>query len=107
MVNKIVLRGDGLAVDGTLQRVDYNPFRDACDTLLRNHEPEIYFDLRKCSYLSSLFIGALVDAITQIKAQKRLVRVEVSAEIGRLLHMAHLYHLFNYEVWETQTEKRS
>ncbi|MCY3021525.1 MAG: hypothetical protein NTW87_21130 [Planctomycetota bacterium] len=55
-------------------------------------------DLTRCTYLSSLFVGCLVDALTQMKADGKDVKVFVSPEIGHFLHMAHLYHLFTYQI---------
>jgi hypothetical protein len=45
-----------------------------------------------------MFIGTLVDSVVQMKVDGKDVGVRVSPEIGHFLNMAHLYHLFSYEI---------
>ena len=47
----------------------------------------------------------LVDAVTEMKMQGKEVTVYVSPEVGRFLHMAHLYHIFAYTVVDTDTDQ--
>ena len=65
-------------------------------------------DLKRCASLTSAFVGALVDAVVQMRADGKSVVVYVSPEVGRFLNMAHLYHLMSYELGEPlETQRRS
>lgn len=61
---------------------------------------DVLIDFAHCRYLSSMFIGHLVDGILRAKERHKEVRVLVSQEIGRFFEMAHLDQLFEYEVVE-------
>jgi len=94
-----------LVVHGALQRTDYASFRDAFEELCHSPLTSIFINLNQCTYISSMFVGVLVDSITQMKSAGKSVKVEVSPTVGRLLHRAHLYHLFDYEVVAPQVEQ--
>ena len=64
----------------------------------------VVLDLTRCTYLSSDFIGVLVDAVMQMKADGKAVVIHVSPEIGRFLNMAHFYHLMTYEIAQPPLE---
>jgi anti-anti-sigma factor len=83
-----------------LQRADFGAFQDACNALMHSKSPQVILDLTRCTYVSSLFIGMLVDAVTTMKTAGKVVNVVVSPQVGRFLHMAHLYHLFDYSIVE-------
>ncbi len=97
---KVILNAGVLRLSGNLQRADYNFFQEACGHLCRSDVPCATLDLTHCTYVSSLIIGVLVDTVTQLKTDGKAVTVRVSPEVGRFLHMAHLYHLFSYSIVE-------
>jgi anti-anti-sigma factor len=101
---KVLVKDSVLQLQSTLQRADFNAFQEGCAMLAKCKSPEVMFDLTRCTYVSSLFIGMLVDAVTSIKAQGKTVLVHVSPQVGRFLHMAHLYHLFSYTIVESTEE---
>ncbi|HYG76192.1 MAG TPA: STAS domain-containing protein [Planctomycetota bacterium] len=103
---KISLHGATLTVHANLQRAEYAGFQRACNDLRLFPEREVTIDLARCTYGSSSFIGDIVEAVTQMKADGKKVTVLVSPELGRLLHMAHLYHLFAYTIVDTHLEAR-
>jgi anti-anti-sigma factor len=94
-----------LKMNGNLQRADYGSFERACQTLVQSKHLKVEIDLTNCTYVSSLVIGMLVDSITQMKADNKDVKVRVSPEVGRFLHMAHLYHLFSYDIVEPNLDR--
>jgi anti-anti-sigma regulatory factor len=104
---KFVLKEGVLTLQANLQRADYNGFQQACHILRTSKAQSVRVDLTKCTYVSSLFIGLLVDVVTQMKTDGKDVTVHVSAEVGRFLHMAHLYHLFAYTIVDPPSEERS
>ncbi|MCW8131639.1 MAG: STAS domain-containing protein [Planctomycetota bacterium] len=75
-------------------------FRDCVDAMVADRTEEVLIDFADCRYLSSMFIGHLVDGIMRAKERHKDVRVLVSPEIGRFFEMAHLDQLFEYEVAE-------
>ena len=83
---------------GELQRSDLGAFKAACQELCDCEAQRIVVDLTRCCYMSSSFIGELADAVMRMKGGGKEVHVAVSAEIGKVLHMARLYHLFEYEI---------
>ena len=85
----------------TLQRADFAAFQEACNALVHSPSPHVVLDLTRCTYVSSLFIGMLVDAVTSMQTAGKTIDVLVSPQVGRFLHMAHLYHLFEYTIVET------
>jgi anti-anti-sigma regulatory factor len=87
-----------LIVHTNLMRVDHAGFEVACRELCARTMPSVHIDLTRCTYLSSMFIGTLVDCVVQMKVDGKTVGVRVSPEIGHFLNMAHLYHLFSYEI---------
>jgi anti-anti-sigma factor len=95
---KIAVSDGVLVLKTNLQRADYSGFEEACRELQLSAFPKILLDLTRCTYVSSLFIGILVDSVTQMKADGKDVLVHVSPEVGRFLHMAHLYHLIQYKI---------
>ncbi|HYF49958.1 MAG TPA: STAS domain-containing protein [Planctomycetota bacterium] len=96
----VVLVETTLTLKGNLQRADFAAFEHACQTLVKSAHCKVVLDMSACTYVSSLVIGILVDAVTQMRADGKDVKVRVSPEVGRFLHMAHLYHLFSYEIVE-------
>lgn len=90
-----------LQVQCTLQRADFASFQDGCNALVHSPSPHLVLDLTRCTYVSSLFIGMLVDAVTSMQTAGKTIDVLVSPQVGRFLHMAHLYHLFEYTIVET------
>jgi anti-anti-sigma factor len=103
---KIHLSKNALKLCCNLQRADYAAFQQSCSELARSTAVSVTMDLTQCTYVSSLVIGILVDTVTQMKADGKAVKVRVSPEVGRFLHMAHLYHLFSYEIIEPHIEAR-
>jgi len=93
-----MLSAGSLRVLGDLQRPDLAAFKQAFSALCDSQHQSAYVDLTQCTYMSSLFIGELADAVMRMKAGGKDVHVAVSAEIGKTLHMARLYHLFDYEI---------
>jgi len=94
-----VLRQDSvLSVLGNPMRVDFADFERAMKELDQIRVMEVSIDLTQCTYASSLFIGALVEGVTQLKTHGKNVKVRVSPELGRFLNMARLFHLFDYEI---------
>jgi len=96
----VSLKESHLTLTGNLQRADHAGFKHACHTLVCSSHCKVVLDLTACTYVSSLVIGILVDSVTQMSADGKDVKVRVSPEVGRFLHMAHLYHLFSYEIVE-------
>lgn len=103
-IKKVLVKNSVLQLQCTLQRADFNSFQEGCEVLARCKAPQVVFDLTRCTYVSSLFIGMLVDAVTSMKTQGKTVLVQVSPQVGRFLHMAHLYHLFDYSIIEPAEE---
>jgi anti-anti-sigma regulatory factor len=95
---KIEVTPDCLRIAANLQRADINRFQDACSAFCKTPERDVILELTRCTYVSSLVIGILVDTVTQLKTDGKNVTVLVSPEVGKFLHMAHLYHLFSYEI---------
>lgn len=104
--HKIVFKDNYLKLCCNLQRADYAPFQVACEKLGKSPAQQVTLDLTMCTYISSLIIGILVDSVTTMKAAGKDVQVRVSPEVGRFLHMAHLYHLFNYEIVQPNLEAK-
>ena len=96
--SKIALNAGALRALGELQRSDLSAFKQACEELCASEHQSIFIDLARCAYISSVFIGELADAVMRMTASGKDVHVEVSPEIGKTLHMARLYHLFDYEI---------
>jgi len=101
---KVLLKNGTLSVSANLQRAEYLSFQRACKELCVSKHGEVTIDLSQCTYGTSSFIGDIVEAVTQMKSDGKKVTVLVSPELGRLLHMAHLYHLFAYLIVDTQYE---
>ena len=101
--SKIILKQGVLKLMCNLQRADDLQFQAACEQLCKQQGNEFLIDLTLCTYINSLGIGSLVDTVTQLKTDGKQVTVKVSPEIGRFLHMAHLYHLFSYQIVEPGT----
>jgi len=97
---RVAVHDGTLVVHANLLRADYNAFQKACAALMASSSSHktVTLDLTRCTYLSSLFIGTLVDTVVQMKADGKIVAVCVSPEIGHFLNMAHLYHLFGYQI---------
>ena len=95
---KIVAEDGTLRLNGNPAHVDYAAFEKACGALFRTSCACVLIDLTRCTYLNSMFVGLLVDTVIQIKGAGKKVRLCVSPEVGRFFNMAHLYHLFDYEV---------
>lgn len=93
-----MLNAGSLRVLGDLQRCDLAVFKQACHALCDSEHQSAFVDLTHCAYMSSLFIGELADAVMRMKSGGKDVHVAVSAEIGKTLHMARLFHLFEYEI---------
>ena len=85
-----------MIVKGTLSSTHLGAFRSCIDELLHGSHRRITLDFTRCRYLSSLFIGYLVDGILNAKDDGREVEVFVSSEINQFLRMAQLHHLFNF-----------
>lgn len=101
---KIVMKEGTLCLRCNLQRADQQAFQEACLSLCNSTKTNLCLDLSRSNYLNSLLIGILVDAVTEMKSRNKIVSVLVSPEIGRFLHMAHLYHLFRYDIVEPPVE---
>jgi anti-anti-sigma factor len=102
---KIILKPGLLKLTCNIQRADDLQFQMMCEQLCEQKLEEFLIDLTSCTYMNSLAIGALVDTVSHLKTIGKQVTVKVSPEIGRFLHMAHLYHLFSYQVVETSAIK--
>ena len=101
---KVTVNNAILYVHSNLQRADYGSFQQACAELRQSTYSEVTLDLTRCTYATSSFIGDLVEAVTQMKTEGKNVKVLVSPELGRLLHMAHLYHLIAYDIVDREIE---
>jgi anti-anti-sigma regulatory factor len=97
-VEKISLRAGALRAAGELQRGDLGVFKQSFSQLCNSPCRSIFVDLRHCSQLGSMFIGELAEAVMRMKAGGKDVHVEVSPELGKLLHMARMYCLFDYDI---------
>lgn len=95
---KVTVKAGVLCLHANLQRTDYGTFQQACEQLRQSNLKEVQFDLTRCTYATSSFIGDLVESVTQMKTDGKAVSVLVSPELGRLLQMAHLYHLFTFNI---------
>jgi len=95
---KIAVNAGSMRALGDLQRADLDAFKRACASLRESEHQSIFINLVRCANISSLFIGELAEAVMQMTASGKDVHVEVSPEIGKTLHMARLYHLFDYEI---------
>jgi ABC-type transporter Mla MlaB component len=95
---KLELSAGTLRALTELQRADLCTFRNSCEQLGHSNLSSISLDLTRCSQLSSMFISELADAVMRIKATGKEVHVEVSPQLGKMLHKAHLYHLFQYTI---------
>ena len=104
---KILVEEGTLTLESTLQRSDYNNFQEGCNRLCNSNANSVLLDLSRCTYVSSMLIGLLVDKVTMMKERRKDVLVRVSPEVGRFLHMAHLYHLLNYEIVEPSSDKKT
>lgn len=102
----ISVRDGVLTLHRNLQRADYNTFQNACAELRTSALEKATLDLGRCTYMNSMFVGVLVDVVTQMKMDGRTVVVWVSPELGRFLHMAHLYHLFTYQIVDLEDRDR-
>ncbi len=94
----VILTDSTLFVTSALKRSDFAAFQRAWRSLHQSSWAAVTLDLTGCTYGSSTFIGEVTDAVVQMTAGGKEVVVLVSPELGRLLHMAHLYHLFQYTV---------
>jgi len=95
---RIVLEGGVLKLNGNPVHADYAAFERACNALSGTTCACVVVDLTRCTYLNSVFVGLLVETVTQMKSAGKKVRLYVSPEVGHFFNMAHLFHLFDYEV---------
>jgi len=95
---KISLSAGALRACGELQRADLPSFRKSFQQLCECPDHSIFVDLKKCTRLGSMFIGEMADAVMRMQAGGKKVHIEVSPEIGKLLHLARLYCLFDYDI---------
>lgn len=102
---KVQVNEGTLTLGSTLQRSDYHVFQEGCNRLCKSSADSILLDLTRCTFVSSLLIGMLVEKVTEMREMNKKVLVRVSPEVGHFLHMAHIYHLINYEIVEP-LEKR-
>jgi anti-anti-sigma factor len=96
--SKLVMTPGCLQIMANLQRADIHAFQEACGALGQAPETEIILDMTRCTYVNSLVVGILVDAITQMQTSGKQVTLIVSPEVGHFLNMARLYHLFSYQI---------
>jgi anti-anti-sigma factor len=96
----IVRQDSRLTACGNPMRIDFADFEKAFEDLEQLKSREVVIDLTRCTYASSLFIGALVERVRHLKERGKDVRVSVSPELGRFLNMARLFHLFEYTIEE-------
>lgn len=89
-----------LFIQGALNSSQLSAFKGGLAKMVESRENEVLVDFTQCRYLSSVFIGQLVDSILSAKDKGKIVHVIVSPEIGRFLSMAHLQYLFDFEVVE-------
>lgn len=95
---KIALSAGSLRAAGEFQRGELAAFKRSFKDLSESPCRSVFVDLKRCPRLNSMFIGELTDAVVRMKAGGKDVHVEVSPELGKLLHMARLYCLFDYEI---------
>jgi anti-anti-sigma factor len=93
-----------LTVTGHMNRSHLGAFQEALQTLVEDDFEAVEVDFSGCRYLSSLFIGHLVDAVLSAKQRGKTIRVRVSPELGRFFETAHLKHIFEYEIAEDRIE---
>ncbi|MCZ7646554.1 MAG: STAS domain-containing protein [Planctomycetota bacterium] len=95
-----VCKSDGqvLRIEGALLRVHLGPFCEQVAGLANVPSPEVTLDFTGCVYMSSQFIGRLVDGVQEVRRSGKQVRVLLSPELGEFFDRAHLQHLFEYEV---------
>ncbi len=87
-----------LYIRGALNGAQLSAFKGGLAKMVESRDHEVLVDFTQCRYLSSVFIGQLVDSILSAKEKGKIVYVNASPEIGRFLRMAHLHHLFDFEV---------
>jgi len=87
-----------MTITGHMNRSHLGAFQEALETLVEDDFEAVEVDFTGCRYLSSLFIGQLVDAILSARERSKAVRVRVSPELGRFFETAHLKHIFEYEI---------
>ncbi len=87
-----------MIVKGTLNSTHLGSFSGCLTELVKEKMNNITIDFTRCRYLSSMFIGYLVDAILKAQEDGKQVDVYVSPEIGRFLRMAQLHQLFSFHV---------
>lgn len=87
-----------LRVGGHLHRNQLGAFRECIEAMVADNQMDVRIDFLRCRYLSSMFIGHLVDGILRAQEKGKRVVVEVSPEIGHFFEMAHLDQLFAYSV---------
>lgn len=95
---KIALSAGALRATGDLQRGDLPTFRQSFQQLCESPQRNIFVDLKQCRRMGSRFIGEMADAVMRMQAGGKDVHVEVSPEIGKLLHLARIYCLFEYDI---------
>jgi len=95
---KISVEDGLLRLNGNPGHADYGAFEKACGTVSCTSCAYVVLDLTRCTYLNSMFVGLLVDTVIQMKGAGKKVRLCVSPEVGRFFNMAHLFHLFDYEI---------
>lgn len=88
--------GSTMYIEGTLNSNHLGSFCGCIDELSHSSFDMITIDFTRCCYLSSLFIGHLVDGVLKIKEDGKRVRVLVSPVIGRFLKMAQIHYLFDF-----------
>lgn len=92
-----------LRVTGHLHRNQLPAFTECMEAMVADAVPVVALDFQRCTYLSSMFIGQLVDSILQAKEQGKRVQVLVSPEIGSFFATAHLNQLFEYTIARSGT----
>lgn len=102
-IEKISLNAGALHASGELRRSDLSAFRQSIACLCESPCRSIFVDLKCCSQMGSMFIGELANAVVRMKAGGKDVHVEVSPEVGKLLHLARMYCLFDYDICAAET----
>ena len=87
-----------LMVRGVIRRDQLFIFQECIEDLVKAPQDSATFDFSACEYLSSIFIGHLVDGILRARSAGKRVHVQVSPALGGFFQMAHLDQLFDYTV---------
>lgn len=87
-----------MEVQGVILRMDLGLFCRTMDEMATCPQKRVVFDFTRCPYLSSLFIGHLVDGVIRARESGKDVEILLSPELGKFFDGAQLFHLLTYQV---------